>query len=142
MPLCLNAAAVTVTRVLPTVLPSSRCTLLALESRSFSFLSSMKTCDHRASADTPKTRPPSFSVFVVIKVPPSTFLYSICICLHAFISTRTFFSSPRHFVIFHPHAPFSDLIWFLKVFFSLQRREGFLVWLGLVFYADDGMWCK
>ncbi|XP_044067693.1 ankyrin repeat and SAM domain-containing protein 1A isoform X11 [Siniperca chuatsi] len=34
VPLCLNAAAVTVTRVLPTALPSSRCTLLALESRS------------------------------------------------------------------------------------------------------------
>lgn len=42
MPLCSNAAAVTVTRVLPTVLPSSRCTLLALESRSFSFLSSIQ----------------------------------------------------------------------------------------------------
>lgn len=36
-----NAAAVTVTRVLPTVLPSSRCTLLALESRSSSFLPSI-----------------------------------------------------------------------------------------------------
>ncbi|XP_037622108.1 ankyrin repeat and SAM domain-containing protein 1A isoform X4 [Sebastes umbrosus] len=34
VPLSSNAAAVTVTRVLPTVLPSSRCTLLALESRS------------------------------------------------------------------------------------------------------------
>ncbi|XP_074536476.1 ankyrin repeat and SAM domain-containing protein 1A isoform X3 [Halichoeres trimaculatus] len=34
VPLCSNAAAVTVTRVLPTVLPSSRCTLLALESSS------------------------------------------------------------------------------------------------------------
>ncbi|XP_031727546.1 ankyrin repeat and SAM domain-containing protein 1A isoform X6 [Anarrhichthys ocellatus] len=42
VPLCSNAAAVTVTRVLPTVLPSSRCTLLALESRSFSFLSSIQ----------------------------------------------------------------------------------------------------
>lgn len=56
-----------------------------------------------------KTCPPPFSVFVVIKVPQGAF------CLHVFISTMIFFPSPWHFVIFHPHAPLSDLIWFLKV---------------------------
>lgn len=77
----MNAAAVTVTRVLPTVLPSSRCTLLALESRSFSFLSSIKTCDHCASALTPKLALPYFSVSAVIKVPRNTFfLVIIFVC--------------------------------------------------------------
>lgn len=41
-----NAAAVTVTRAPPTVLPSSRCTPLAPESRSFSFLA----CTHPPAA--------------------------------------------------------------------------------------------
>lgn len=73
---CSNAAAVTVTRVLPTVPPSSRCTLLALESRSFSNPFLFYTCDHHICLHTNLTplSPLLLIAFTVVRVPQLTFL--------------------------------------------------------------------
>lgn len=82
--LCSNAAAVTVTRVLPTVLPSSRCTLLALESRSFSLPSLYLTCDHHTPLSTPASCQFAFSNVLScniwnMDIRPFSFLYLIVI---------------------------------------------------------------
>lgn len=83
--LCSNAAAVTVTRVLPTVPPSSRCTLLALESRSFSNPFLFSTCDHHICLHTNLTPlSPLPLIAFTVRVPQCTFLlyYYIILFIH------------------------------------------------------------
>lgn len=88
--LCSNAAAVTVTRVLPTVPPSSRCTLLALESRSFSNPFLFYTCDHHICLHTNLT-------------PLSPLLL---IAFYCPVATVDFSTLLLHYLIYPPPPPF------------------------------------